>query len=74
MKEEKYTAIRLSNSLKQELGDLAKAERRSLAAQSALILELGLKEWRRREADRQAILSGRTQIDAAAFAETLDRR
>lgn len=45
-----YIQIRISEKMKLKIQSVAKAEKRSLAAQASILLEMGIAEHERREA------------------------
>ena len=58
-KETRYIQVAANQDIKDEVASLASSERRSIAEQGGVIFEIGLKEYRRRE----ALLAGQTQFD-----------
>jgi len=62
-KETRYIQVAANQDIKDEVASLASSERRSIAEQGGVIFEIGLKEYRRREAEREALLAGQTQFD-----------
>jgi hypothetical protein len=61
-KETKYLQVATTTEIKDEVSKIAAEERRSIAEQGALIFEIGLQEYRKREEQRKAVLDGLTQV------------
>jgi hypothetical protein len=62
------TTIRITNKSKAIVEKVAAVERRSFKDQLAVLLEIGYAEYERRQKFLKDVESGKTQIDAAAFA------
>jgi len=60
---DRHISVVLDTKTINVIADMACREKRSRARQAAIVLELGLKELQRREAERQSIEEGSTQVD-----------
>ena len=69
-----YLPVSADEELKEKVSTIAKKQRRSMAEQGRILLEMGIDRFEREEQQRREILAGQTQLDMGGFDDVEARR